>query len=57
MLKTLKNEFGREQRDLNYNAYADKRAIFRYHMHTLPTEIDGAIIGTSTLMAAWNAAV
>jgi len=26
-------------------------------MHTLPTEIDGAIIGTSTLMAAWNAAV
>ena len=57
LLKTLKNEIGREQRDLNFNAYADKRAIFRYHMHTLPTEIDGASIGTSTLMAAWNAAV
>ena len=57
LLKTLKNEIGREQRDLNYNAYADKRAIFRYHMHTLPTEIGGASIGTSTLMASWNAAV
>ncbi len=57
LLKTLKHEIGREQLDLNYNAYADKRAIFRYHMHTLPTEIGGASIGTSTLMAAWNAAV
>ena len=26
-------------------------------MHTLPTEIGGRSIGTSTLMAAWNAAV
>ncbi len=26
-------------------------------MHTLPTEIGGESIGTSTLMAAWNAAV
>jgi hypothetical protein len=57
LLKKLKQEIGREQRDLNYNAYADKRAIFRYDMHTLPTEIGGASIGTSTLMAAWNAAV
>ena len=31
--------------------------LFRsYVMHTLPTEI-GPSIGTSTLMAAWNAAV
>jgi hypothetical protein len=31
---------------------------FQYHMHTLPSEIDhgGSSIGTSTLMAAWNAA-
>ncbi len=57
LLKTLKAEIGREGRDLNYNAYADKRAIFRYDMHTLPTEIGGRSIGTSTLMAAWNAAV
>ena len=30
--------------------------MFRYHLHTLPSEID-ASIGTSTLMAACNAAV
>jgi hypothetical protein len=30
--------------------------VFRYDMHTLPTEI-AASIGTSTLFAAWNAAV
>ena len=32
------------------------RAVFRYDMHTLPTEIAESI-GTSTLFAAWNAAV
>lgn len=52
----MKQELGRTQRDLNYNAYADKRAIFRYDMHTLPSEVGGASIGTSTLLAAWNAA-
>jgi hypothetical protein len=56
MLRTLKNELGRTGRDLNFNAYADKRAIFRYNMHTLPSEVSGASIGTSTLLAAWNAA-
>jgi hypothetical protein len=30
--------------------------VFRYDMHTLPTEISTSI-GTSTLFAAWNAAV
>ena len=32
------------------------RAVFRYDMHTLPTEVSSSI-GTSTLFAAWNAAV
>ena len=32
------------------------KAIFRYEMHTLPSEI-GDRIGTSTLFAAWNAAI
>lgn len=33
-------------------------SLFRYEMHTLPGEIDSdtASIGTSTLLAAWNAA-
>ncbi len=58
LLKVLKQELGRAHRDLNYNSYADKRAIFRYDMHTLPTEVGamGRSIGTSTLLAAWNAA-
>ena len=34
----------------------DDKAIFRYEMHTLPSEI-GDRIGTSTLFAAWNAAI
>lgn len=56
LLHALKKELGREGRHLNFTAAADKRALFRYVMHTLPTEI-GSSIGTSTLLAAWNAAV
>ena len=57
LLKSLKAEIGKSRRNLNYNAYSDRRAIFRYDMHTLPTEIEGSSIGTSTLFAAWNAAI
>ncbi|MCH8182347.1 MAG: hypothetical protein IID55_04115 [Proteobacteria bacterium] len=56
LLKVLKQEIGRTHRDLNFNTYSDKRAIFRYDMHTLPSELDTGGIGTSTLLAAWNAA-
>ena len=56
VLRTVRRELAREARHYNFNAYADARAIFRYDMHTLPTEIS-ASIGTSTLFAAWNAAV
>ena len=56
LLKAVKNELGSAGRDLNFNAYADARSLFRYDMHTLPHEISSAI-GTSTLFAAWNAAV
>ena len=57
LLKVLKQEIGRTHRDLNFNTYSDKRAIFRYDMHTLPTELGSGGIGTSTLLAAWNAAI
>ncbi len=57
LLKALKDELGRAGRDVNFNAYADKRSIFRYDMHTLPSELGGHSIGTSTLFAAWNAAI
>jgi len=56
VLRATRAELGREARHYNFNAYADQRAVFRYDMHTLPTEI-AASIGTSTLFAAWNAAV
>jgi hypothetical protein len=56
ILKALKQELGTAGRELNFNASADSRALFRYDMHTLPSEVEGSI-GTSTVWAAWNAAV
>jgi hypothetical protein len=55
-MRATKAELGKESRRYNFNAYADARALFRYEMHTLPSEIS-ASIGTSTLFAAWNAAI
>ena len=56
LLKEVKHDLGTAGRDLNFNAYADQRSLFRYDMHTLPSEISSSI-GTSTLLAAWNAAI
>ncbi len=56
LLRATKAELGSAGRDLNFSAYADARSLFRYDMHTLPSEISETI-GTSTLFAAWNAAV
>ena len=56
LLRVAKAELGSAGRDLNFNAYSDSRSLFRYDMHTLPSEV-GATIGTSTLFAAWNAAI
>jgi len=56
LLKAVKQELGPAGRDLNFNTYSDQRALFRYDMHTLPSEISSSI-GTSTLLAAWNAAI
>ena len=56
LLRAVRNELGKDARRYNFNAYAEQRAVFRYDMHTLPTEIADSI-GTSTLFAAWNAAV
>ena len=56
LLRAVKYELGSAGRDLNFNAYADNRSIFRYDMEALPNEVTGQI-GTSTAFAAWNAAV
>ncbi len=56
LLKATKQALGPDARGLNFNTYSDTRSIYTYDMHTLPSEISSSI-GTSTLMAAWNAAV
>jgi len=56
IMKAVKQELGPAGRDLNFNVYADNRSLFRYDMHTLPSEVSESI-GTSTLFAAWNAAI
>jgi SAM-dependent methyltransferase len=56
LLRATKIELGSVSRDYNLAANPDARSLFRYEMHTLPSEISDAI-GTSTLWAAWNAAV
>ena len=56
LLAALESELGREASEFTLSAPPDEKSIFRYEMHTLPTEI-GDRIGTSTLFAAWNAAI
>jgi len=56
LLAALKAELGRDAREFTLPTPSDDKSIFRYEMHTLPNEI-GDRIGTSTLFAAWNAAI
>ena len=56
IMKAAKHELGPAGRELNFNVNSDSRALFRYDMHTLPSEVSESI-GTSTLFAAWNAAI
>jgi CheY-like chemotaxis protein len=56
LLAALKIELGRDARDFAMVAPPDDKALFRYDMRTLPSELSDRI-GTSTLFAAWNAAV
>jgi hypothetical protein len=56
LVAALKTELGRDAKDFTFTSYPDEKAVFRYDMHTLPSEISDRI-GTSTLYAAWNAAI
>lgn len=56
LLAALKVELGKDTRDFMLPTTPDEKAVFRYQMHTLPSEI-GDRVGTSTLFAAWNAAI
>ena len=56
ILKETRSMLGTEGRDFRFDPMTDARSVFRYDMHTLPNELSGSI-GTSTLLAAWNAAI
>ena len=56
LVRTLKDRLGTNARLYNFNVGSDAKSLLRYSMHTLPEEI-GESIGTSTLFAAWNAAI
>ena len=56
LLRKLKKMLGDTADNYELGASPDDKAIFQYRMHTLPDEIAESI-GTSTLFAAWNAAI
>ena len=56
LLKALEEALGPDARHFTLTNPPDQQALFRYQMHTLPSEI-GDRIGTSTLFAAWNAVI
>ena len=57
LLDATREALGDEAGQFSFDPLPNSRALFRYEMHTLPDEIDSeAMIGTSTLLAAWNAA-
>ena len=56
LIGTLQDMLDTDAREFRFDPFPDSKSIFRYQMHTLPTEI-GDNIGTSTLFAAWNAAI
>jgi hypothetical protein len=56
LITALKDQLGAQTQEFEFSDLPDDKAIFRYDMHTLPSEISDRI-GTSTLFAAWNAAV
>ena len=55
LLDATRAALGEDAGQFTFDPLPNSRALFRYEMHTLPEEID-ATIGTSTLLAAWNAA-
>jgi hypothetical protein len=56
LLDALTSELGADAGSYDLANPTDEGALFRYEMHTLPSEISDRI-GTSTLFAAWNAVI
>lgn len=56
LLRELQAQVSSTNPDLNYISYVDSRAEFRYFMQLSHTQ-GASSIGTSAILAAWNAAV
>ena len=56
LIEVLKERLGDNLKNYGFHETSDSEALISYKMHTLPDEIHSNI-GTSTLFAAWNAAV
>ena len=56
LIKELQQDLNMEKEYFAFEGFNDERSLFTYHLHALPDEI-GSNTGTSTLLAAWNAAV
>ena len=56
LLADLRDELGAAAREFDLMALPEDESRLTYSMHTLPDEIHKTI-GTSTLYAAWNAAI
>lgn len=56
LVKAVKKELGREAKNYNFLTASNHKSVVRYNMHVMSNELEDSI-GTSTLFAAWNAAV
>jgi hypothetical protein len=56
LINTLRETLNSTGEEFGFDGFGDDRSLFTYHLHALPNEV-GNNIGTSTLLAAWNAAV
>ena len=56
LIESLRQKMGDDHHGYKFHGVSDSEAIQSYRMHTLPDEIESSI-GTSTLFAAWNAAI
>ena len=56
LIQKLKEVLADQSGELLFGGVSNDAALFKYHLHSLPDEL-GNNIGTSTLLAAWNAAV
>lgn len=55
LIEVLKERLAGSEKAFNFASVASDESLFQYQLHSLPNEMTN--IGTSSLMAAWNAAI